>query len=491
MKGTKKVILNSSFYVVSSLLVDAIGFVLLPVYLVFLDPNEYGVVSIANGFLDVIILVAVMSLHMAVARFYTDYKKNNNDVSNYFGSLLNFTWIASLVFTLLLLLFKGMLERYIFEGIPFNPIIILILVSIPFRSIRNIHRAILRGTQEGGELALANLSAFIIQAGLTLLFIGYYKLGAAGMLLAALITHGLYVIYVYIDLLYKKMLSFSLKWKMITDSLKYSIPILPHNLSSYIATLFGRVVLNNTYDTTTVGLYSVASQFGTVVDTIEASTNNAFTPWFFNYKNGDEAQSPQNLVKIFACFFALILLTVGLFSQEIILLFTNISYHEAWKAIPVLNCAFAIKAVYYFYMNVLLFYKEAAKKLFTITLSGSFLNIFITALLTRHFGMYGPAIGLVVSQFFISSLIFFYSRKFDKTSLNYHFVLTPILLSFFLLTIGIAPSYFYFENEVVPANIVIKSVILLFFVVFILKYNRDITSVIRQMIKKKIKIAQR
>jgi len=212
--GTKKVLLNSSFYIFSALLVDAIGFFLLPVYLIFLDAEEYGTVSIANGFTDVAVIIAALSLHMAIARFYADYQEDKEKVATYFGSILLFTLVTSLLFSCLCFVARPLLERFVFSGIPFYPVVFLVIVSLPFRALRNIHRFILRGMQSGGELALVNLIVFVLQAGLTLLMIGPMKLGAEGMLLATLIVHAAYTVFLYVDLRIKGLIKLRLSSEM-------------------------------------------------------------------------------------------------------------------------------------------------------------------------------------------------------------------------------------------------------------------------------------
>lgn len=474
MNSTKKVLVNSSFYIFSALLVDAVGFILLPIYLIFLDSTEYGKVSIANGFIDVVIILASLSLHMAVGRFYVEYKNEQKKVAQYFCSILTFVTIVSVIFSGILFWLQGVLEKYVFKGIAFFPIVFLVIISIPFRALRNIHRAILRGMQCGAELAIVNLVVFIVQAGLTFLFIGPLKYGAAGMLLAALIVHVLYTFFIFFDMKCKKLLSFSVRWNVVFESLRYSLPIMPHNLSSYIATLVSRVLLNNYFNTSMVGLYSVASQFGTVVDTVESSANNALTPWFFSYKKDkiENRDSINKIIKALAVFYGFCLLGIGLFSQEAILLFVDSEYAEAWKVVPIIVIAFSFKAVYYFYLNVLLYYKEASKKLFIATVVGNLVNVVASAVFTPKMGMFGTGIALVMAQIFIGSVVFIFSRKYDTESIKIYDVAIPLVMSVGFMLLGNIPSYIIFENTLNISNFVIKLCVLLLYIGICVIFNR-------------------
>lgn len=486
--GAGKVLLNSGFYVFSALLVDAVGFFLLPIYLLFLSTEEYGKVTIANGFVDVAVILAVFSLHMAIARFYADYKNDKEKVATYFCTLLVFSLASSTVFSILCFLLRPFLENKVFSGIDFYPVIFLVIISLPFRVLRNIHRYILRGTQNGGELALVNLIVFIAQAGFVLLFIGPMDMGAEGMLLAALIVHVLYSIFVIIDLKVKGLLKFSYNFEMLKSSLKYSVPIMPHNLSTYIATLVSRVVLNGWFGITTVGLFGVASQFGTVVDTIESSSNNALTPWFFDYKNDKDGKvaTIRSLTKAFCVFFGFCILGLGLFAKEIIIILTKPEYLDAWKVIVVLVIAYAVKVVYYLYLNVLLYYKEGSKKLFVGTVSGNLLNVFVAVLLTPYIGMYGPAVALIAAQLLIAFYVYKVSRKYDTESFKLSHIIRVLVIASGLAIAGNALGYFFYEGSISLVDVSIKIALIVGYVVFSYFANKkEIEVLIRKLKNRK------
>ncbi|NMB34189.1 MAG: oligosaccharide flippase family protein, partial [Clostridium sp.] len=74
MRGIGRVLENSFLYTFSSLLVKAIGFLLLPVYTLFLTPEDYGTTNLVNSFNSVATFILAFSLYVAVIRFYVDYK---------------------------------------------------------------------------------------------------------------------------------------------------------------------------------------------------------------------------------------------------------------------------------------------------------------------------------------------------------------------------------------------------------------------------------
>src|SRR5690554_6180577 len=98
MSAKKKVLENSFFYIFSSLLVKAIGFLLLPIYTMFLTPDDYGVINLVNGFIQVANFIVAFSLYSAAIRFYADYKYDKEKLKNFYGTIITFILISGVIF---------------------------------------------------------------------------------------------------------------------------------------------------------------------------------------------------------------------------------------------------------------------------------------------------------------------------------------------------------------------------------------------------------
>ena len=173
----------------------------------------------------------------------------------------------------------------------------------------------------------------------TLIFIGIFKMGAVGVLLSMLLINVLYTVYMMYDLRNNNLITFCIDKKMLKAALKYSIPIMPHNLSTSIASFASRVFINKSAALAMVGLYSVGIQFGAVIDMIQSSVNQAFAPWFYDVMNqGGEIGKREivSLSRFLLIGYSLVYMLIGLFSPEVLILMTTERYHMAWTVIPIL-----------------------------------------------------------------------------------------------------------------------------------------------------------
>ncbi|MEC1760390.1 lipopolysaccharide biosynthesis protein [Schinkia azotoformans] len=476
MSSKTRVLGNSFLYTISSLLVKAIGFILLPVYTFYLSPEDYGITNLVNSFTQVATFIVAFSLYSAVVRFYTDFKDDNDKLKRFYGTVTIFVCISGAVFVSLGFLFHKVLITWFFEGIPFFPVVVISLLTLTFVSIHTVHQSILQGMQQGKKLTIINLVVFGIQICITLFFIGVLKLGAVGVLLAILIINIGYFLFSIFDLKKNNLITFCIDIKILKETLKYSIPIMPHNLSTNIASFTSRIFINNNGTLASVGLYSVANQFGALIDTVQSSVNNAFAPWFYDMMNNGNKESKSEIVNLshfLLIIYSLIYMGVGLFSQEVIILITNERYIIAWTIIPILVVAYSVKSIYYFYVNILFYYKDASRKLFIATLTGSFADIILAYVMVSKFGMYGAAFSFMIAKIIVVAMVIFISKRYDDLGYKVTGMLKIILPSLLFMGVGLYFSYTKYMTEFSWSNFFYKITILLAYLLYIYFTNRN------------------
>lgn len=483
MSENRKVFKNSLLYSVSSLLTKAIGFLMLPVYTRLVETDGYGAINLATSFVAVSSYLAALSLYSAILRFTTDYEDDHKSLRRFFSTVLTALFVTASVFVGLCLVFKAPLNALMFKGVPFYPIV-LIAIGVTFFSVMHTaHATIMQAMQQGEKLALVNICVSGAQVVLTLLFLIVFKLGAAGVLLAQFSVYVLYFIYIFVDLGKRKLFRFGVDFQMLKTALKYSIPIMPHNLSMNIASLASKILLNNASDLSSVGLYGTASQFGDAIDTIQSAANRAFMPWFFGLlKRGDsDRQSIADVTKTLLLFYSLLYMVIGLFSEEVLVLLTAHSYHEAWRAIPLIVAAFSVKSIYYFEIDVLMYHPEAAKRMFLATVTGSLADILLAAVLVQYFGMYGSAAAFLIAKLITVAIITLMSKKYDDQPLSAWNMAAIIAPSLIFLGVGLLPSYLVYETGFHWGNVGVKLFVLALYLGLIAWTNKGLVKSAREM----------
>src|SRR5690554_1495885 len=142
MSTKKKVLENSLFYVVSSLLVRAIAFFLLPIYTYFLTPDDYGMVNLITSFIDVATFIIAFSLYSAAIRFYTDYKGDRTKLKRLYGTIISFVIISGIISLIIAIIFRNSVVSIFFDGIAFFPVVFLAFLFLIFLSLHTMHQSI-------------------------------------------------------------------------------------------------------------------------------------------------------------------------------------------------------------------------------------------------------------------------------------------------------------------------------------------------------------
>ncbi|MBR1493949.1 MAG: polysaccharide biosynthesis protein [Acidaminococcaceae bacterium] len=448
--NAKIVIYNALIYTASGLLLRCFSFFLLPLYTAYLTTEDYGIISLAASFIETAAFVVAFSLFSAVMRFYVDLKEDSKRLKRFYGTVSLFVFLSSIFFGVILTVFYSYLSRFIFAGVPYYPVIFVSLVALVFHCQQVIFDTILRSQQQAKKSSLISIAFFIFNAVLTIVFICIFKLGAVGVIAASGIAYFVCTACLVIYMLRTRQISYCLDIALLKDALRYSLPIMPHNLSTHIALLASQILVGDVISLGSLGIYSVASKFGNLADTIQVYIDRAYGPWFYEVMHGGGEDLKNNLrktVQLLISCIGLAFLVLALFSHDCIVLFLNKNYVEAWKYVPCIILVFAIKTMYYFYVEILFYYKKASKYLFTATVTGSTLNIILSFFLIPIWGIVGAVLANAISMLVRVIIVVVISKRFADIGLYVRdFILNFITIAVFM-AVGLSFSYLKFSSS--------------------------------------------
>lgn len=478
----KKVISNSIIYTLSGLLLKCFSFFLLPLYTAYLTTEDYGVTSVANSFSSTMSFIVAFSLFSAVMRFYVELKEDQEKLRRFYGTIVGFVFISSIVIGLILCLFQNLVSRYIFSGTPFYPAIIICVVTLVFNCQQQIYVNILRSQQKAMKCSILSIAYFFITLFFNITFVVFFHLGATGVLLASLIANIIYTVYFVVDMIRTKSMTLCIDVPLLKEALAYSIPIMPHDLSTRLAQLVSKALIGGTSTLASLGLFSVASQFGDIADTIQSYVHNAYGPWLFE-KLHDKEQAYKKQIRsvvnglcgVLGFFF----IGIALFSQDYIFLCLNSKYAEAWKYVPGVVMVYAIKTMYYFYVSILLYYKKASRVLFVSTLTSSLINILISAICIPVLGVYGSILADAIAMLIRVIICVFIACQFDEIGLKKRDFIANFFVVGSFICIGLLPSYIWNINHFNVYCFIYRLIVLMAYTVYLLcRFNSQIAPLI-------------
>lgn len=488
---TKRVVIrNSLIYTFNNLLLKAFNFLLLPLYTAFLSPSDYGVTNLLSSFSQVATYLIAFSLYSAVIRFYAEFKQDPKRLQQFYGTILCFVALSGFLFLTIFMVLQKILTPLFFEGISFFPTVLLALVALIGTSLYTIYQDILKGMQQAKKSAITSLAYFVLQAALNIVFVAILKLGANGVLLAMVISNTAAIVWMIIDLLRTHLFCICIDKSILKETLAYSIPIIPHNLSTHIAQFVSRVFLNANYSLVDVGLFGLASKFGSLADMVQNSVNMAFQPWFFEQMHKRDAFDANQIVslsKSLVWLYGILFLGLSLFAQELVAIMATAGYQASWLLIPLIVATFAIKTPYYFYINILFYYKKASRLIFIATVSSSIVNIVLSYFLIAAYGTFGSIIADGISMILRVGIVVVIARRFTDIGyrISYFFRQTLLLLGF--MAVGLYYSYAYSLDALSLGNFIYKICIFILYILLALLVNRNSIKTVKEVVSSKRK----
>ena len=311
----------------------------------------------------------------------------------------------------------------------------------------------------------------------------------AGIYYSGIIVNSCLILFSLWRIRKRKLINWVLDTKILGDALKYSVPLIPHSLSGSISQYLAKLFLGNSFSLATVGIFSLASQFGRIIDTVQGSVHSSYLPWFFEVRSNRASDAPKavnSLLPVLLDLYGIFFLAFSLFSQELVIIMADSSYASAWILIPLFVCVYAIKTPYYFYSAFLFYDKAKTRFIFIATLTGNSANVCAASLLIPHFGTYGSLAADFLSTVILLAIIIFMCRKEHGAYFRFSLFLKNNLKLFAFMAAGLLPGLFLIGSKLHIGNTAYKIVVWgVFTSIFLIKHKTTVTATVNKFLHRK------
>lgn len=464
MNQKKQLLVNTIIIAIGKLSTQVISFLLLPLYTSKLIPSEYGTYDLLVTISTFLLPIITMLMEESMFRFLIDaedFKAKKKVIT----ATIFYTTVGALVFCLISGIVLAIM-KYEYAAV----FILFILSNI----ILGLSNALARGM---GKIKLYSLSNFILGAStivLNIVFIVSLKLGVSGLLWSNTIANSATAIIVLLKLHLPQFISKKdLSRKTLSEMLRYSIPLVPNNLSWIIISLSDRLMLSFMTGTDANGIYSVANKFPNIVYTCYGFFSTAWKESAARILKEDNKSAYYNSIykdiKFFLKAIVLGLIAVMPFAFPILV---DSSYGDAYVYIPILVISIYYTNMSNFYGGIFTAYKDT-KIMGSTTVMAAITNIVINLIFIPKFGIYAATFSTLISNF----IVYVYRRvrltDYIRLKEKFNYV-------FWILLVITLASYYY--NNMITN--VITFIVVLAYCIFT---NWNLLKKITQPIINKIK----
>jgi len=427
-------VVNYSLYSFGDIFTKASSFFLIPVYLHFLSPADYGILSIILIFQGIFYILGSLGLDSGIWGYF-DFENNNTNISlisSSFIVIITFSFILTIIFYLLTNKLANIFSLDIISNNDFILLAFSFFMDIPGNSVLSIFKL----KKLAKTYVIWNLSFSLFRIFLLIIFVAILKLGLHGIILGLFFSS---LIRIFSLISIREYFAFIFNLHLLKKAFFYGFPFVFDSLFFLLFGLSDRYFINHFISMSKVGIYNLGIQFSSVLLIFTLNPfQSVYTPTVYSFK------SPENNNEYFKAYFRyfisismIVILLISFFSKDVIQLISHKSaYSEVYKLIPIL-------LVGYFFFGLSLpasvgwLIRRKSKGLPIIMLIALIIDILANLIFTPQYGIYGAAISIGISYFVIFSIKYYLGQKYYKINFNLNnlFGLLFIVISFLVVDI--------------------------------------------------------
>lgn len=379
----KKLALNTVIFAVGNFGSKILSFLIVPLYTYVLTTAEYGTIDLFITSLGLIIPFSTMMVNEALIRFTLGKDMTPSEAaSNCFAVFLG----GAIGCVLLTPIYKAIFK--------FDEYMWIFVALLVIQSFNRIYSEYFKAIAQNVKYTIFGLVSTVCTLGFNLLFLLYFKLGIRGYLYATLLSAVVGSIYILLFSDFFKTVSLkNIDRKILSQILKYSIPLVPNSLMWWIMSAGDKYIINYFLGDAANGVYSLALKIPQIINMVYALFIQAWQ------MSAIEVNSSENKSEFYQKVFSVTSFAMAFIATGIIMLvkpiYLNVMNKEftvAWKYVPLLSVATVISC-YSSFFGVVYTVGTKTKKAFSTTALGAAVNIICNFILVRLFEMQGIAIG--------------------------------------------------------------------------------------------------
>jgi O-antigen/teichoic acid export membrane protein len=410
----KRLAKNTIIYMVSNFGSKVLTFLIVPLYSWYLTTSQYGTYDTIVSVEGLIMPLCILAINEGLLRWLL--KSDERD-----GAIVGTGYGIYLV--LLILSDAVLAVAFAITGWHWGRMFLFLLTV---STMYTVLQYTARGAKQNRAFAVSGVLYTVTMLSCNLIFIVgmHYKIGGMLMSLAlAYLAGALYLLAELRNLFRPSTLSFDKK--LGREMLRYSIMLVPNNISWWIMNASDRIMLTAMIGSSYTGIYSIACKFPTIVSTIHTIFYQAWQEQaVIEYDSDTRDQFYTRVFNVYVRLAGSLVLVLVPFSKLFIALFMNESYVEGYRYTGVLYLGALFSSFSAFYGTGYISSKDTKSAMYT-TFLGAAINALINLLFIRKFGIWAACYSTFFGYLAVWVVRMIQTRKY--------FTITVEWKTFFLL----------------------------------------------------------
>lgn len=473
MDKYKKLAANTVLFAVATFSSKLLSFFLMPYVTRKLETGEYGTADLIQQTANLLIPLVFIQISSGVLRFALDKESDKKDVFSVgiqtmaLGYLIFIPFAYPLSF---ITLDNGNFHLGKYLGLVY----LFVLTS----GTRHLCQHFVRGSGNVKIFAVDGILATVMTLLFTFLFIGVFKWGVYGYILAIIGADACSVAFFFVTNRLWRFIKFrGVNRETRRAMIKYSAPLIPTIILWWIINVSDRFMVAGMIGLSEQGLYAAASKIPNFVMMFATIFMDAWQLSAVDeYDNDETAEFFTKVFRIFSGGVFVVASAIIIFTQLLTKILVAKSYYESWRYVPILIMATTISCFVNFLGSIYMAEKKSIMSMVT-ALAGAGTNLFLNLILIKLIGANGAAIATVAAFAVVFISRAFNTRKYVKVDFK-----PPLMLVEFVILVAQCTVMLVFKSGAVMY--IVEAVLLAIMVIF---NRKPITELVNLILEKFLK----
>ena len=386
-----------------------VGFLLLPIILRYLSPEDYGTLEIFQVLKNICLAFLPLGLASSIFRYYfktDDLNEQQEIVNTAFWLLL----AIALALSLLCFLNRTLLSQWLWGKSDYAMHVVVVAGTISLEIIKAIPLALFRVRDRSKMYSVVQLFHVITHLSLNILFLVVFKMGIMAILLGGLVSS--LVVIILLSPTFFPFLVPHITFRDVKRLLRYGLPVAGVSLIFLLINTLDRFFIKHFCALDELGIYSLGTRFSGLLQLLLVTPFNlVWLPFALSIEKQPNSKEVYSSVLTYFLFLSLLLaLTISLLTPDVIRIISPQSYWGSYRFVSLLS----LSAVFFIInRNVGIGISIREKTEFHLFAASVSLvaNIGANYLLIPHLGIMGAAISNLASLAIMVSITFFVSQR--------------------------------------------------------------------------------
>ncbi len=322
-------------YFITTVINNALPFLLLPVLTKYLVPADYANIALFTAYVAIACSITGATINAYVAKIF--FEKPPEYVRAVIGNSIFVLIVLTFLFGVILIISYYFFPDFI--GLPLPWVLMIPLGSITYL-ILQILLGVLRNQKKVFVFSYYQLGNTILNVVFTVLFVALFFWGWRGRILSIVLATSISSLLSLYYLKKNKLISIHFNKNLFKSISQFVLTLIPNSLQSVIVTRVGVFFMQYYFTKELLGIYSVGFQVAYVVMIILITLNLSWSPFLYEQLSRKEKMNKIYVVRMLYAhlFIALIgAIGVNLASGFVIKLMTTEAYQNSIEFIPFLT----------------------------------------------------------------------------------------------------------------------------------------------------------